>query len=398
MTLDIPAGFKFAGVHCGIKRKRRDLALMYSEYPCSAAGVFTTNVVKAAPVIYNMEVLRSGSPVRAIVVNSGVANACTGEQGLKDARRMAEKTADVLKIPLSSVLVSSTGVIGVPLPMDKVEHGIEMASSRLHHDPSEAAHAIMTTDTRPKVASRCFEHAGKMITVFGMAKGAGMIHPNMATMLAFLFTDARVTPRALSNILRRSADLTYNMISVDGDTSTNDMVLLLANGASETPGIDLYTPGFQELFNAVNDVNEKLAKMIVSDGEGATKVFEVRVEGAKTDSDARLIARSITSSNLVKTAIYGADANWGRILAAAGYSGAWFNPENASLEIGSNGEWVVLLDRGTPVEFDEASAKRLLSQNEIVISLKFLDGNGKARAWGCDLTERYVEINGRYRT
>ncbi|MDI3517270.1 MAG: glutamate N-acetyltransferase / amino-acid N-acetyltransferase [Thermotogota bacterium] len=371
---------------------------MYSEYPCSAAGVFTTNVVKAAPVIYNMEVLRSGSPVRAIVVNSGVANACTGEQGLKDARRMAEKTADVLKIPLSSVLVSSTGVIGVPLPMDKVEHGIEMASSRLHHDPSEAAHAIMTTDTRPKVASRCFEHAGKMITVFGMAKGAGMIHPNMATMLAFLFTDARVTPRALSNILRRSADLTYNMISVDGDTSTNDMVLLLANGASETPGIDLYTPGFQELFNAVNDVNEKLAKMIVSDGEGATKVFEVRVEGAKTDSDARLIARSITSSNLVKTAIYGADANWGRILAAAGYSGAWFNPENASLEIGSNGEWVVLLDRGTPVEFDEASAKRLLSQNEIVISLKFLDGNGKARAWGCDLTERYVEINGRYRT
>lgn len=398
MTLDIPAGFKFAGVHCGIKRKRRDLALMYSEYPCSAAGVFTTNVVKAAPVIYNMEVLRSGSPVRAIVVNSGVANACTGEQGLKDARRMAEKTADVLKIPLSSVLVSSTGVIGVPLPMDKVEHGIEMASSRLHHDPSEAAHAIMTTDTRPKVASRCFEHAGKMITVFGMAKGAGMIHPNMATMLAFLFTDARVTPRALSNILRRSADLTYNMISVDGDTSTNDMVLLLANGASETPGIDLYTPGFQELFNAVNDVNEKLAKMIVSDGEGATKVFEVRVEGAKTDSDARLIARSITSSNLVKTAIYGADANWGRILAAAGYSGAWFNPENASLEIGSNGERVVLLDRGTPVEFDEASAKRLLSQNEIVISLKFLDGNGKARAWGCDLTERYVEINGRYRT
>lgn len=398
MTLDIPAGFKFAGVHCGIKRKRRDLALMYSEYPCSAAGVFTTNVVKAAPVIYNMEVLRSGSPVRAIVVNSGVANACTGEQGLKDARRMAEKTADVLKIPLSSVLVSSTGVIGVPLPMDKVEHGIEMASSRLHHDPSEAAHAIMTTDTRPKVASRCFEHAGKMITVFGMAKGAGMIHPNMATMLAFLFTDARVTPRALSNILRRSADLTYNMISVDGDTSTNDMVLLLANGASETPEIDLYTPGFQELFNAVNDVNEELAKMIVSDGEGATKVFEVRVEGAKTDSDARLIARSITSSNLVKTAIYGADANWGRILAAAGYSGAWFNPENASLEIGSNGERVVLLDRGTPVEFDEASAKRLLSQNEIVISLKFLDGNGKARAWGCDLTERYVEINGRYRT
>jgi len=398
MNYPVPKAFKFSGVHCGIKRKRRDLALIYSERSCAATGVFTTNVVKAAPVVYDMEILKTGNPIRAIVVNSGVANACTGERGLKDARRMAEKAAEVLGIAPLSVLVSSTGVIGVPLPMEKVERGIEMAAGKLHHDPTEAAHAIMTTDTRPKVAYKTFEHGGQSVTVFGMAKGAGMIHPNMATMLAFLVTDAVVTPRALSNILRRSVDRTYNMISVDGDTSTNDMVLFLANGASETPQIDLDTPGFQELFEAVNAVNEELAMMIVADGEGATKVFEVRVEGAKNDSDARLIARSVSSSNLVKTAVYGADANWGRVLAAAGYSGAVFDPSKVTLFIEADGESVELLRDGVPVKFDESAAKRILSCSEIVISLKLRDGDGKAKAWGCDLTERYVEINGRYRT
>lgn len=314
-----PSGFKFAGVHCKIKRKRKDLGIIFSEVPCVAAGVFTTNVVKAAPVIYDMEILKKNSNgIRAVVVNSGVANACTGEQGMINARRMAEKTAEELGVPVESVLVSSTGVIGVQLPMDKVENGIEEAVKVLSNDPLPFAEAIMTTDTKVKMHSTKVTIDGKEITVLGIAKGSGMIHPNMATMLSFITTDAKISEEALKKLLKLSVDDSYNMIDVDGDTSTNDMVIVLANGLAGNTTIQPETDGFWKLYEAVHEVNQVLAEKIVEDGEGATKVMEVHVVNAPDIKSARLIARSIVSSNLVKTAIYGEDANWGRIMPRRG--------------------------------------------------------------------------------
>ncbi|ABQ47087.1 glutamate N-acetyltransferase / N-acetylglutamate synthase [Thermotoga petrophila RKU-1] len=394
-----PSGFKFAGVHCKIKRKRKDLGIIFSEVPCVAAGVFTTNVVKAAPVIYDMEILKKNSNgIRAVVVNSGVANACTGEQGMINARRMAEKTAEELGVPVESVLVSSTGVIGVQLPMDKVENGIEEAVKVLSNDPLPFAEAIMTTDTKVKMHSTKVTIDGKEITVLGIAKGSGMIHPNMATMLSFITTDAKISEEALKKLLKLSVDDSYNMIDVDGDTSTNDMVIVLANGLAGNTTIQPETDGFWKLYEAVHEVNQVLAEKIVEDGEGATKVMEVHVVNAPDIKSARLIARSIVSSNLVKTAIYGEDANWGRIIAAAGYSGATFDPDKLDLFFESEAGRIKVAENGQGVPFDEEEAKKILSEKKIRIILDMKQGKETAKAWGCDLTEKYVEINGRYRT
>jgi glutamate N-acetyltransferase/amino-acid N-acetyltransferase len=394
-----PSGFKFAGVHCKIKRKRKDLGIIFSEVPCVAAGVFTTNVVKAAPVIYDMEILKKNSNgIRAVVVNSGVANACTGEQGMINARRMAEKTAEELGVPVESVLVSSTGVIGVQLPMDKVENGIEEAVKVLSDDPLPFAEAIMTTDTKVKMHSTKVTIDGKEITVLGIAKGSGMIHPNMATMLSFITTDAKISEEALKKLLKLSVDDSYNMIDVDGDTSTNDMVIVLANGLAGNTTIQPETDGFWKLYEAVHEVNQVLAEKIVEDGEGATKVIEAHVVNAPDMKSARLIARSIVSSNLVKTAVYGEDANWGRIIAAAGYSGAAFDPNKLDLFFESEAGRIKVAENGQGVPFDEEEAKKILSEKKIRIILDMKQGKEAAKAWGCDLTEKYVEINGRYRT
>jgi glutamate N-acetyltransferase/amino-acid N-acetyltransferase len=394
-----PSGFKFAGVHCKIKRKRKDLGIIFSEVPCVAAGVFTTNVVKAAPVIYDMEILKKNSNgIRAVVVNSGVANACTGEQGMINARRMAEKTAEELGVPVESVLVSSTGVIGVQLPMDKVENGIEEAVKVLSDDPLPFAEAIMTTDTKVKMHSTRVTIDGKEITVLGIAKGSGMIHPNMATMLSFITTDAKISEEALKKLLKLSVDDSYNMIDVDGDTSTNDMVIVLANGLAGNTTIQPETDGFWKLYEAVHEVNQVLAEKIVEDGEGATKVIEAHVVNAPDMKSARLIARSIVSSNLVKTAVYGEDANWGRIIAAAGYSGAAFDPNKLDLFFESEAGRIKVAENGQGVPFDEEEAKKILSEKKIRIILDMKQGKEAAKAWGCDLTEKYVEINGRYRT
>lgn len=399
MEHNIPKGFKFAGVHCGIKRKRKDIGIIYSDSPCNAAGVFTKNVVKAAPLIYDRRILDDNPEnIRAIVVNSGIANACTGEKGLKNAIEMAEKTAAEFNLSSNSVLVASTGLIGVQLPMEKVKLGIEMAKNFLMDSPVDFAQSIMTTDTVQKISSVKIDLNDKKINILGIAKGSGMIHPNMATMLSFLLTDAYISPNVLKTLLQLSVSETYNMIDVDGDTSTNDMVIILANGASETPEILPKTEMSEKFLEALNQINTELAKKIVKDGEGATKLIEVRVLNAPTKEDAKKIAKSIVSSNLVKTAIYGEDANWGRIFAAAGYSGASFDPMKIDLYISNTHENIKVAENGKEYPFNEEKAKKILSADHVLLLLDMKQGKALATAWGSDLTEKYIEINGRYRT
>lgn len=399
MEHNIPKGFKFAGVHCGIKRKRKDIGIIYSDSPCNAAGVFTKNVVKAAPLIYDRRILDDNPEnIRAIVVNSGIANACTGEKGLKNAIEMAEKTAAEFNLSSNSVLVASTGLIGVQLPMEKVKLGIEMAKNFLMDSPVDFAQSIMTTDTVQKISSVKIDLNDEKINILGIAKGSGMIHPNMATMLSFLLTDAYISPNVLKTLLQLSVSETYNMIDVDGDTSTNDMVIILANGASETSEILPKTEMFEKFLEALNQINTELAKKIVKDGEGATKLIEVRVLNAPTKEDAKKIAKSIVSSNLVKTAIYGGDANWGRIFAAAGYSGASFDPMKIDLYISNTHENIKVAENGKEYPFNEEKAKKILSADHVLLLLDMKQGKALATAWGSDLTEKYIEINGRYRT
>jgi len=389
-----PRGFLAAGVHAGIKRQKKDIAIVYSERPCSAAGMFTTNRVKAAPLLVTKERL-NGGPIRAIVVNSGNANACTGERGLEDARAMASLCARALGVGEAEVLVASTGVIGVPLPMEKIAAGIDQAARALSVEGAhDAALGILTTDTRTKeVAVQC-DVDGVTFRIGGMAKGSGMIHPNMATMLAFLSTDAAVAPEFLDEQLRAAVDVTFNMITVDGDTSTNDMVLILANGAEERARIEPGTPLAAAFSRALRLVCTELAKMIAADGEGATKLIEVRVRGARTERDARLVVKAVSGSSLVKTAVYGEDANWGRILCATGYSGAEFDPERTTVYLGD----VKVFEHGVPVAFDEAEAKRALSGSSVTITVDLGEGEAEATGWTCDLTYDYVKINASYRT
>lgn len=392
-----PAGFVAAGVRADIKGNggdKKDVALLASRVPCTAAGVYTTNLVKAAPVALTRERTETGR-LQAVVINSGNANACTGERGLKDAAEMARLAAEALDIRPELVGVASTGVIGVPLPMDRVAAGIAAAAAALSEaGGDDAALAIMTTDTYPKQTAVRLRLGGADVTIGAMAKGSGMIHPNMATMLGFVTTDADVDAAALRAALKEATEASFNMITVDGDTSTNDMVLVLANGLAGnprvTPGTDLYR-AFAEALTAVLT---HLAKEIARDGEGATKLIEVRVRGARSTADARMAARAVCGSSLVKAAVFGEDANWGRVLAALGYSGAQFDPGKVDLWLGD----VQMMRAGEPLSFDEAAAARVLSGKEVVLTADLHAGEAEATAWGCDLTYDYVKINGSYRT
>lgn len=397
-----PQGFEAAGIRTGVKRRRKDLAIIYTKKPAVAAGVYTTNVVKAAPLLVTKDIVEKATPVNAVIINSGNANACTGAQGLTNAWEMVEKTQKVLNLPARSVLVASTGVIGVQLQMDKILDGIEEIVTQLgtcEQSALNAAEGIMTTDTFVKGVAYEFEISGKTVKIGAIAKGSGMIHPNMGTMLGFVTTDAVISKELLQKALSESTKNTYNMISVDGDTSTNDMVVVLANGCAQNKPIESENSSDYKTFaQALDMVNKHLAKQIVLDGEGATKFLEVNIKGAKDEKSAKILAKSVITSNLVKTAFFGEDANWGRILAALGYSGVKFNPEGVSIEFFAQDKTLLLMKDGTPLEFDEDEACELLKNKEITINVYMSDGESEASAWGCDLSYEYVRINGEYRT
>lgn len=389
-----PRGFTAAGVSAGIKNGKKDVAVIFSDREAAAAGVFTTNRVKAAPVQLTMRHIESGR-ARAVVVNSGNANACNGPRGLEDARAMAARAGELLGVPAQQVLVGSTGVIGQPLPMDKVLPGIERAVAELSREGGlDAAEAIMTTDIFAKEAAVTLELGGRETVVGGMAKGSGMIHPNMATMLGFITTDAAIAPGWLGKALLQAVERTFNMITVDGDTSTNDMVVALANGAAGNRVIDGEGPDFTAFCAALEEVCRNLAVAIARDGEGATKLLEVRVRGARTERDARTAARAVAASNLVKSAVFGEDANWGRVLCAVGYSGADFDPDAVDVFIGDE----KVAENGAALPFSEERAARALAGKHVVITIDMKTGDAGATAWGCDLTYDYVRINGSYRT
>jgi len=391
-----PLGFTAAGIHCGIKKGKKDLALIVSDIPAHAAAVFTTNKVAAAPVLVDREQLETSGTVTAVVINSGNANACTGDRGLQDAWRMVEETASAVGTKRSQVLVSSTGVIGQYLPMEKVISGITKVTGHLSADGNtDAAEAIMTTDTFSKELGVRFDISGTTVTIGGMAKGSGMIAPNMATMLGFVTTDAAIQPDLLRTALRRATDRSFNRITVDGDTSTNDMVVLLANGAAgNRPLLTVDDAEYGIFYQALEYLLVRLAKMIVVDGEGATKLVEVCVTGADTEEEAAKAARAVANSNLVKTAIHGEDANWGRILAAVGYSGISFDP--AAVEIFFN--HVPILRQQYDIDFSEEDAKQVLAGKELTITIDLHKGTESASFWTCDLSREYVSINANYRT
>jgi len=391
-----PKGFSAAGVHSGIKKVKKDLALICSSEPAAAAGIFTMNKVPAAPVIVDRLQLEHGSSFRAILVNSGNANACTGERGLNDAWSMVRQTAAALQVSEKEVFVSSTGVIGQYMPMEKVSSGITEAASLLDADGNTAAaEAIMTTDKFTKELAVRVNLGGTDVTIGGVAKGSGMIAPNMATMLAFITTDAAIAPELLQSALKTAADRSFNRITVDGDTSTNDMVLVLANGLAGNPLITSAAhPLYADFYEAFELLLVKLCKMIVVDGEGATKFVEILVMNAATEENAVCAARSIANSTLVKTAINGEDANWGRILNAVGYSGIDFLPEDVEIFFDD----VPILQKRYAIDFSEADAKRVLSQKEIRITVDLNQGSASASFWTCDLSKDYVAINANYRT
>ncbi len=391
-----PQGFLAQGVAAEIKKKdKKDVAIIYSSKPCNAAAVYTTNRVRAACVELTREHLQDGK-AQAVVVNSGNANACTGQRGLDDARRMAELTAKLLNIKAEDVLVASTGVIGVYMPMQRIEAGIKEAAGSLSADGGHnAALSIMTTDLKNKEMAVEITIQGKPVRIGAIAKGSGMIHPNMATMLAFITTDAAINNKCLANMLKGSSDQSYNMISVDCDTSTNDMAIIMANGLAGNPIIDdENSDDYKQFKHALDYINISLAKMIARDGEGATHLIEVQVINAADEPTARIIARSITGSNLVKAAIFGKDANWGRVLAAAGYSGAEFDVDKVDIYLGQE----KMAENGMGLIFDEKKAREELEQDTVVIKVDLKSGDCQATAWGCDLTYEYVSINADYRT
>jgi glutamate N-acetyltransferase/amino-acid N-acetyltransferase len=389
-----PQGFSASGVYAGLKKKDPDLAVLYSQVQSAVAGVFTINRVKAAPLLVTIPRVAAGA-AQALVVNSGNANACTGEDGIGDAYEMGRLTADLLDLPEDRVLVASTGVIGVRLPVDRIAAALPSAVAGLNREGGvKAARAIMTTDTVSKQAAVSFALGTHRITVGGMAKGSGMIHPNMATMLGFVTTDIALRPQHLQEALRYANERSFNMISVDGDTSTNDMLLVLANGLAGNDPVEPGTPEFALFREALTAVCIKLAKMVARDGEGATCLLEVRVKGAPTEEDAQKAARAISASSLVKAAIFGRDANWGRVICAAGYSGAEFNPNSFDVHLGDLP--VALAGRG--LEFDEQRATAILKEDPVVVTVDLHSGDAVAVAWGCDLSYDYVKINAAYRT
>ena len=399
-----PKGFKAGGIWCGIKTnsEKKDLALICSEKECNAAAVFTTNRVKAACVQVSRDHLANGK-LRAIIANSGNANACTGEEGLAAARRMAELAAGELGIDPGEVAVASTGVIGVPLPIAVIEKNISNLANNIRDDEdghAAALEAIMTTDGRKKEIAVEFEIGGFPVRIGGMAKGAGMIHPNMATMLCFLTTDAAIDSASLGTALRRAVKRSFNRVTVDGDTSTNDMVIIAANGEAAGPAITEGSGEYEIFAAALESCCVSLARAIARDGEGATKLVTVTVDGAPDEQTAETLAKSVASSSLVKTACFGADANWGRILCAMGYSGGDFDPEQTAVTFKSPAGEILVFSNGMPHPFSEAEAKKILNEEEIEILIKIGAESlgGKATVWGCDLTYDYVKINGDYRT
>ena len=395
-------GYEAASTVAGIKYQgRTDMALIYSQVPCVSAGTFTTNVVKAAPVKWDRQVVDSGAGVQAVVVNSGIANACTGEEGMEYCKETAEAAAKALNIDAAGVLVGSTGVIGMQLPMQKLVDGIQVLAGKKAEglqSGHDAALAIMTTDTVEKEMAVEIEIGGKTVTIGGMSKGSGMIHPNMCTMLAFITTDAAITKEALQKALSEDVEDTYNMISVDGDTSTNDTAILLANGLAGNQEITYASPEYETFKEALHMVNETLAKKMAGDGEGATALFEVKVVGAESIKQAKTLAKSVVCSNLTKAAIAGHDANWGRILCAMGYSGAQFDPEKVDLFFESKAGKLQIIENGVATDYSEELATKILSEPEITATADIKMGDYSATAWGCDLTHEYININADYRS
>ena len=395
-------GYEAASTAAGIKYQgRTDMALIYSQVPCVSAGTFTTNVVKAAPVKWDRQIVDSGAGVQAVVVNSGIANACTGEEGMGYCKETAETAAKALNIDAAGVLVGSTGVIGMQLPMQKLVDGIQVLAGKKAEglqSGHNAALAIMTTDTVEKEMAVEIEIGGKTVTIGGMSKGSGMIHPNMCTMLAFITTDAAITKEALQKALSEDVEDTYNMISVDGDTSTNDTAILLANGLAGNQEITYASPEYETFKEALHMVNETLAKKMAGDGEGATALFEVKVVGAESIKQAKTLAKSVVCSNLTKAAIAGHDANWGRILCAMGYSGVQFDPEKVDLFFESKAGKLQIIENGVATDYSEEAATKILSEPEITATADIKMGDYSATAWGCDLTHEYININADYRS
>ncbi len=400
-----PAGFLASGVLAGIKKNsvKKDLALVFSERGCCAAGMFTKNVVKAEPVLITRDRVSPDNPcsrqIRGIVANSGNANACTGEEGRRNALRMTDSVEKELKVPAGSVLVCSTGVIGQQLNIEAVEKAVPSLVAGLgKNGNADARVAIMTTDTVYKECAVEFEIKGKKVRIGAMAKGSGMIHINMGTMLAFITTDADISQKMLYKALKTAGDATFNCVSVDGDTSTNDTLLILANGAAGNIPVTAENEDYGIFLEALTLLSTEMAKKIAGDGEGATHLIECNVEGAKSLESARVLAKSVISSSLVKAAFFGKDANWGRILCALGYSGELFNPRTVDLSFENSKGRVEVYHQGVPLDFDEEKAKVILSEQEVKIYVKMNEGTAKASAWGCDLTYDYVKINGDYRT
>lgn len=395
-------GFQASACEAGIKYSgRTDMALIFSETPCESAGTYTSNIVKAAPVIWDRNITDSEKKVHAVVINSGIANACTGKEGLTYCDKTAKACAKELNIPEDSVLVASTGVIGMPIPVDKIAYGLTLLApgkNSSKENAAAAARAIMTTDTMPKEIAVEFTIGGKTARIGSMCKGSGMIHPNMCTMLSFITTDANISKELLLEALREDVKDTYNMVSVDGDTSTNDSCIILANGEAGNEKITEKGEDYETFAKALRLVNETQAKRMAGDGEGATALFEVVVEGADTKETAVTVAKSVVSSSLVKTAIAGHDANWGRIFCAMGYSGAQFDPEIAELRFESKAGSILIAKNGAGVDFDEEIATKILSEPEVSAIINLHQGEAKATAWGCDLTHEYISINADYRS
>ncbi len=397
-------GFKAAGLEVGIKANmsgKKDMAMIYSDVPCKVAGTFTTNIVKAAPVKYDMDIVENSPYVQAVVVNSGVANACTGKEGMDSCKILSKAAGKALNIPDNAVLIGSTGVIGRKLPTEKMTAGIEGLAAILGSTPADgtkAAEAIMTTDTVSKQIAFELMIGGKTVKIGGMCKGSGMIHPNMCTMLAYITSDVNISKEMLTEIVKEDVKDTFNMVSVDGDTSTNDTMLVMTNGLAGNPEIKEKNNDYMIFAKALKEVNTYLAKKMAGDGEGATALLEVKVTGADTKENAVTISKSVVSSSLVKAMIYGHDSNCGRILCAMGYSGAEFDPDKVDLFYESRAGKIKIVEKGVPADYSEEEATRILSEDEVTVIAHMNMGSAEATAWGCDLTYDYVKINADYRS
>ncbi|MCI9302838.1 bifunctional ornithine acetyltransferase/N-acetylglutamate synthase [Clostridium sp.] len=402
LSITSPIGFKASGIHCGLKKSllKKDLALIYSDVVANCCGVYTKNKVKGAPLIVTKQHL-ANKKAQAIIINSGNANTCNGDDGLLKAQKMTKLCSKELNIKNDDVLVASTGIIGVPLNIDAIKDKIPELVNNLSNDiksAKDASMAIMTTDTVEKQAGVEFEIDGKKITISAMAKGSGMIHPNMATMLSFITTDISISPELLKEALKESVNISYNRVSVDGDSSTNDMVLIMANGLALNKTVTEKNEDYNLFLDALINLNIHISKKIAKDGEGATKLIECTVKNANSIKDAEALSKSVITSSLVKAAIFGSDANWGRILCALGYSNVDFDPERIDVSFASNAGEILVCQNGSSVNFDESKAKEILLQDEIKILINMKLASSEATTWGCDLTYDYVKINGDYRS